>query len=381
MKRLLVLLASGILLGSVLALRLWQAQPTGTIPPPVSGPAPAPAPAPAPEPAPQPTPAPAPAPPPVPLVTYTGPIEHIFFHPLIAYPALAFDGDGLAQGYDDWFVTIPEFKRMIEQLYQNQYILVSIHDLFALDGADQHLIRKELRLPAGKKPLVLSIDDLNYYEYMRENGNVYKLVLNEQGEIRTMSVTPGGQTRISDDDEIIPILDRFVAAHPDFALNGAKGMINLTGYEGVLGYRTNNLDDAAEKAAALRVINRLKETGWTFASHGWGHLDAAKVSQATLARDTQRWRDEVGSLVGPTFVYVYPFGSSVEPGTPKFQTLLDAGFRLICAIGPEPYLGGKAPYLLMDRRHIDGMALRTQGRYLKELFDAETVIDRGARGL
>ena len=32
------------------------------------------------------------------LVDYEGPVEHIFFHPLIAYPKLAFDGDAMAQG-------------------------------------------------------------------------------------------------------------------------------------------------------------------------------------------------------------------------------------------------------------------------------------------
>ncbi|MBC8079128.1 MAG: hypothetical protein H7X86_02200 [Gorillibacterium sp.] len=30
------------------------------------------------------------------LVPYSGPVEHIFFHPLIAFPELAFDGDRMA---------------------------------------------------------------------------------------------------------------------------------------------------------------------------------------------------------------------------------------------------------------------------------------------
>jgi peptidoglycan/xylan/chitin deacetylase (PgdA/CDA1 family) len=52
------------------------------------------------------------------------------------------------------------------------------------------------------------------------------------------------------------------------------------------------------------VVRRLQETGWSFASHGWGHLNAQKVSLATLVRDTARWKAEVEPLVGPTFVYV-----------------------------------------------------------------------------
>jgi hypothetical protein len=74
----------------------------------------------------------------------------------------------------------------------NQYILISIDDLFTFDG--QKLIRKELRLPPGKKPLVLSIDDLNYYEYMRGDGIARKLVLDQQGQVQTLMVTPTGET-------------------------------------------------------------------------------------------------------------------------------------------------------------------------------------------
>ena len=40
----------------------------------------------------------------------------------------------------------------------------------------------------------------------------------------------------------MPILNKFVKEHPDFSLNGEKGVVALTGYEGVLGYRTNELN-------------------------------------------------------------------------------------------------------------------------------------------
>jgi hypothetical protein len=119
-----------------------------------------------------------------PTVPYNGPVEHIFFHPLMAYPELAFDGDSMAQGYDDWFLTVSEFKIIIEQLYRNNYILIDIHSLYEENsGNDLNDYQpKELMLPKGKKPLVLSIDDLNYYEYMVQNGNVQKLVLNPSGK-------------------------------------------------------------------------------------------------------------------------------------------------------------------------------------------------------
>lgn len=300
-------------------------------------------------------------------VLYQGPVEHIFFHPLLIYPQLAFGGSQ-AKGFDDWFVTVPEFKRMIQSMYDKGYILV---DIATLTG-------QGMLLPPGKKPLVLSIDDLNYYEYMRPNGTAYRLIIDGDGNVKTYTISPEGAPVISDDNEIIPILDKFVQSHPDFSYRGAKGVIALTGYEGILGYRTDNRtapNYESEKAAALAVVQRLKETGWRFASHGWGHLDAAKVKYDTLVRDTQRWKDEVEPLLGPTSIYIYPFGSQVTVGDAKFQYLQSVGFRIFCGIGPEPFLRVTPGYTLMDRRHVDGVALRTQRRLLLPFFDADQVID------
>lgn len=313
-------------------------------------------------------------------VVYTGPVEHIFFHPLIIYPELAFDGDEKAQGYDDWFVTVPEFKAILESLYEQGFMLVDLQSLFERknDGGRQTIARRELRMPEGKKPLVLSIDDMNYYDYMRRNGNVFKLIVGSDGRIAAYSKDPSGADSVSTDNEIVPIVDAFVERHPDFSLNGAKGLIALTGYEGVLGYRTNDSDPAtaeSERREAGVVVERLKADGWTFASHGWGHLDAGKVTLERLIADTKRWKDEVEPIVGPTPVYVYPYGSRPETGSAKFRALEAAGFDILCSVGPTPYLKVMPDAAMMDRRHIDGIALRTQRDKLLGLFDADKVID------
>jgi hypothetical protein len=314
------------------------------------------------------------------LVVYKGPVEHIFFHPLIAYPELAFDGDAMAKGYDDWFVTVKEFERIIQALYEHDYVLIDIHALYEekMENGKKVVVPKELLLPRNKKPLILSIDDLNYYDYMLENGNVYRLILDDNGNVATYSKNPKGEEVISHDNEIIPLLDAFVGQHPDFSFHGAKGVIALTGYQGVLGYRTNELDSPgyeSVKKQALQVIARLKETGWTFASHGYGHLDAVRVSYDRLANDTQQWKKEVEPLVGPTSVYIYPYGSRVETGSAKYNYLVKAGFPVLCSVGPAPYLKYTPDSVMMDRRHIDGISLKTQQDRLKPLFNAEEVID------
>lgn len=312
------------------------------------------------------------------MVVYQGPIEHIFFHPLLAYPELAFNNDKQTKGFNDWFVTVKEFKKILDSLYKNNYILIDIHAIFNKSDNGKPLVRKVLLLPSGKKPLIISIDDLNYYKYMILKGTVHKLILDENGNIASFSLSPQGIPTTSRDNEIIPILDQFIQEHEDFSLNGAKGIVALTGYEGVLGYRTNELDSPNfpfEKNQALILINRLKETGWSFASHGYGHLDTRKNPLTVLARDTQRWLKEVAPITGLTDVYIYPFGSSVLPGDPKFQYLLDNGFRVFCSVGPNPFLKSGPDYLMMDRRHIDGMALHYQATLLKGFFESSEIID------
>ena len=314
------------------------------------------------------------------LFPYDGPVENLFFHPLVIYPERAFDGDSLSQGYDDWFVTVPEFRNILEALYRNGYVLIDIRDLYDLTEQDGRtvLARRPLKVPRGRKPLILSVDDLNYYDYMRDNGNARRLVLNAQGDVAAESTDALGQTAVSTDDEVIPVLDAFVREHPDFSVRGAKGVIALTGYQGILGYRTNEsgaLGYEAERQEALRVVARLKATGWVFASHGWGHLPLARISQGTLQRDTERWKDQVEPLVGSTPIYVFPHGSRVPMGDAKMHYLEEQGFRVFLSVGPSPYLEATRNYLLMDRRHIDGIALRTQRRLLLPLFDANQVID------
>ncbi|MFA7148182.1 MAG: hypothetical protein WC109_05090 [Syntrophomonadaceae bacterium] len=74
-----------------------------------------------------------------------------------------------------------------------------------------------------------------------------------------------------------------------------------------------------------------------------------------LVADTLKWKAEVEPLVGPSKVYIYPFGSRVSPEDARFRYLQQSGFKVFCAVGSEPYIRFGPEYLLMDRRHIDGI--------------------------
>ncbi len=309
------------------------------------------------------------------LVEFTGRVEHIFFHPLIAYPELTFDDDYMSRGFDEWFVTVDEFNKIMQSLYERDFILVHAHDLF--DESSGTFKRKKLMLPKGKKPIIISLDDMNYYTYMQENGTVHRLVLDSNNNVASYTKHPDGRETIDRDRCVVPLLDDFVSRHPDFSHNGAKACIGLTGFEGILGYRTHadSPNRQQEAEAVAPIINRLKATGWTFASHSYSHGDTAALSYDELLDDCTKWRNEVESLVGSTPIYLYPYGSAVPADDPKYSLLTSYGFKAMCAVGVESYIVYHDNSLAMDRRHVDGIAFRFQRDLNLDLYDANEILD------
>lgn len=313
-------------------------------------------------------------------VLYEGEVQHLFYHPLIAYPARAFGSKSDSTGQDNYMATVSEFTKVTRQLYDKGYILIDINSLYKArfdeTGATLSVTRQPLYLPKGKKPYILSVDDINYYEYMKKDGQVFKLVLNELGDVVTYSKDLHGQDYYGTDNEIIPLLDQFVKDHPDSSMNNAKGTLAVTGFYGILGYRTDDETAAgyqAEKTGALAVVARLKETGWNFASHSQGHRHSNQISLALFKNDTDRWAQEVLPLVGPTSLYVYPFGEGVADTDPKFDYLKKHGFALFCTVSSSSRITFGADYAIQGRRAVDGIALRDKRLY--DLLDVPSIID------
>ncbi len=338
-------------------------------------------------------------------VTYTaydGIVEHLFFHPVVAYPELAFDGDAQSDGIDDYMVTADEYRKILQSVYDRGYVLVDIADVWSeVTGEDGQptMVRNTLYLPEGTKPLILSFDDTNYYEYMLSNGFTHKLILGEDGKIASWGLDPQGQEVISRDLDAIPILDKFVEEHPDFSPFGAKGCLSLTGYEGILGYRTQTDTKSWTQAqeanrqkeidAEKPIIAELKRTGWTFGSHTWGHIRLGTKSLESIQADTQRWFDEVGSLVGPTTILFYPHGERPDGNDwqntgPVFQYLQSQGFRVFCSVGINSfsYIKQDICAVICDRLHPDGTTLRGSDKVLSwysQFYDARDIIDLQVR--
>ena len=195
--------------------------------------------------------------------------------------------------------------------------------------------------------------------------------------------------------EAVGILEQFAEQHPDFSFDGAKGTISLTGFECVFGYVTerDQADDRAKnysefglgdfsisdaeivdnKENALSVIDKLRSNGWTFASSTYGNISVGEISYDDLVRDTGKWMEQVGDLVGDCKVLLFPNGSVVSSKDPRGQFLIEQGFQIHCGIGPAAYFNQGEKHLFMDRIALNGIALRNVD--LSRFFDVKKVYD------
>ena len=317
------------------------------------------------------------------LVKYEGPVQHIFFHSLIIYPELAFDKKGQsAQGYNMWMATVSEFKKMLPRLEKKGYVLYPLTEYIQQDPENSGKIKlKDIYLPPGKIPLVVSIDDVSYYDYMKSDGFANRLVMGNDGRIWTEVITPEGKTVLTRDGDVMPILDDYVKAHPEFSWKGAKGTIALTGYQGVLGYRiTDGLPEEAQWQQTVKTIaDTMKAEGWSFACHSYTHNSYFRDGTLTLKQikyDTDRWNQKIAPYIGKTNIYVSPFGLHFKNNDPKYRYLVEQGFSIFCPVSNERRITVNSDNIMMPRIDIDGYSMNKRAKELNRYyFNVSDVLD------
>lgn len=327
-------------------------------------------------------------------------VTHVFYHTLIVDPARAFDGDYKADGYNQVMTTIDEFNKITQSMYDKGYVMVSIYDM-ATVNEDGTMKEGEILLPPGKIPFVLSQDDVSYYHYMDGDGYASKLIVDEEGKVRNEYIEADGSVSVGDYD-MVPLIDRFVEEHPDFSYRGAKGIIALTGYNGILGYRTDisyetrpdDLDEdkvkwleahpefnlEEERAKAKKVADTMKENGWLFASHTWGHQNVAEAPLEKLQADTQKFKENVDPLIGGTDIIIFAFGADLtqveDYSGDKFEFFKNQGYNYYCNVDSSKYFVQlRDRYLRMGRRNLDGYRMYYNPELVEDLFDASAVFD------
>ena len=271
-------------------------------------------------------------------------VPHIFFHSLIVDTDRAFNtalwGPETVGGINAWMTTVEEFDKIMQQMYDNGWILIRMRDLVnetvGSDGTVKLSANRNLLLPPDKHPFVLSIDDWSYYHSYEGKGYGDKAVVDANGNVKVQYTDAAGNVDIGDYD-VVPRLNTFVESHPDFSYRGARGLIAMTGYNGVFGYRTDVAYKTGERldkdqavwleahpefswdqdvAEAKVVADAVKASGWEFACHTWGHLSVTDKSVETLATDQDKWQNTVANITGPTDTIIFAHGNDIGTWRP-----------------------------------------------------------------
>lgn len=315
------------------------------------------------------------------LVVYEGDIAHLCFPGLVEDTMRAFDGDELSYNYSNYMTTTDEFKGILQSLYDNGYILVDLHDVAREETDDRGVTtveKQELRLPAGKKPVIISQDNLNYASVRNGDGIATKLVLDEDGKVKALYTDEGGHD-LKGDYDLVPILDTFVEEHPDFSLKGAKGIVSVSGSEGVFGYPvadTSVTSYEENRTIVTQIAETMKENGWTIACASYSHSYMDEMSVETLEADLEQWMEEVGTLVGPVDVLFYPYGAEVDDPSDQLDVLLDKGLVYLCGLwAAEDYMELGDGYMRQTRRFIDGVTLQQASNYFDNFFNVAQILD------
>lgn len=313
------------------------------------------------------------------LELYDGKIYNIFFHSLIIDTNKAFNSKK-SEGYNYWMTTREEFLSMLPLLYKNDFILIDVKCIARRDK-NGIMQKNELYLPKGKKPLILSIDDVNYYKYMKNDGFADRLAIDSTGNITTV-VKKGDKEYYDNMGDVIPILDDFIKKHPDFSYKGAKGIVAVTGYEGVFGYNVNNLKGEELKQAQhniKKIADRLNATGWRIACHSYSHSTRYKKGTITadeVSTDLKKWKERVGAIVGQTDIFIAPFGCSFKSKDERMKAVLNMGYYYYFTVGKGMNIRYYGEYMELDRLNLDGLTLiKYPERISKYFFNPTKVVD------
>lgn len=314
------------------------------------------------------------------MYEYEGDIVHFSFTNLVIDTARAFDGDDYDSMYRSNMITLKEFQSILQTLYESGYILIDIHSLAEETGSGSQvtMTAKLPTLPKGKKPMILSVDNLSYSSPRNGDGVATKLALDSEGNVAAVYTDEEGHERRGAYD-VVPVLEEFIGEHPDFSYQGARGIISVAGKNGIFGYPVNvseGVDNSENEAAIRQIADKLKEDGWTFACAGYSYEYMGDMSYDALREDITSWQTKVAPLVGACDTLLYPYGSEVDYTTEKGAFLINQGFRYLVglwAIGD--HLEVNTDYLRQTRRNVTGFVFANSPNAFDDYFSAAAVLD------
>ena len=338
------------------------------------------------------------------MVAWDDPSEvlSLSFQMLIADLKMAQNHHSHSESINRNFITTGEFSQILQELYDNGYILVTPNDFVTSEtSADGKTVysAKTLYLPAGRKPLMLTETNANYNLYLVDGdgdkqadkyggGFASKMILDAHGDITCEMVNSSGQT-VTGSFDMVPILDAFVEENPDFSYRGSKAVIALTGYNGLFGYRTDaaSIDFFGQAAydeavvQATQIAARLRETGYVLACYTYDNIAYGECNVIEIDRDLIRWDNEVVPILGKIDILVYAQGSDIASGKSysgdKYLTLKEHGFNYFIGFCQENdgWFYADTDYARQGRILVTGSNLAHHSDWFMGMFYASNILD------
>ena len=330
-----------------------------------------------------------------------GDVVHLSFHPLIADPSRAFADRGYGTSYRTNHLTCSEFSTILGDLYENGYVLIDLEDMVTIDKSADGVLSisaKSIMLPQGKKPLMLTETNVNYYAYMVDGNNdgiadangdgfANKLVVDSDGNITAQYINPNGEAIFGDFD-LVPILERFIQAHPDFSYKGARATLAVSGCEGIFGYRIDAQSKKAlssddyehEITEAQRLVDGLRARGYSIASYTYGNVAYGKLSVEDIQADLTKWQNEIAPILTDVDMLVYAKNSELDDSdynSVKYAALRQAGFHAFFGISTDgkPWAKVDSDCLRQDRILVTGTSLTKNADWFSGMFTPSEILD------
>ena len=298
-------------------------------------------------------------------------IPNLSFRTLMADLQKAAADPDRGSRYKKNYITTDEFSRILNQLYENGYVLVSLYDFAVPVTAEDGSVgvnRTSIRLPEGKKPIILTQEGVNFYSHTEKSGGFADcLTLSAEGQLTCRMGENEG------DFDLIPVLNAFLAEHPDFSYEGARATIAVSGYEGVFGLGL----DQSESIKA--VADKLRQQGYDLACYTYADMEYADYGVAGLKEDLDKWTAEIAPILGETDILVYPSGGDIKgqeayTGS-KYDALHGFGFRYFVGVNNGASWGmTTGEYARQQRTLVTGANLSEHPEWYAAFFDAATVL-------
>lgn len=328
-------------------------------------------------------------------------IPNLSFHGLIADPSRAFIDETFGKSYNANYVTTDEFSKILQQLYNNDYVLVDFDSFVIETSAEDGTVTystQPLYLPEGKKPLMLTQTLVNYEIFTIDSdgdgeadkggdGFASRLIVDANGDIVNEMVDSNGNT-VTGAYDLVPILNAFLKEHPDFSYRGARAILAVTGEDGVFGYRImHSVKESKgedyynqQVEGAKKIAKALRDEGYTIACYTYSNISYGELSATKIQADLDMWSKEVVPVLGKVNLLVYAKGSDITANegyanNNKYNVLYQEGFRYFVSSANVPWAEVTNEYVRQSRIMVTGGLMQSTPSTYTKFFDPASVLN------